>query len=215
MTGEHGFGGYTRIGDPGAAALMIFGMALLWVGITEVFVEEAIGALIYGLLIGAVIQSTASILAFIRGANYLGTLLATFGIWLLGFHLLVRNPDLGTPEARGWYALVLEVPIVLLAVPAIRERAIAIMLAFLFLFFVALFLGLNFLEEENWMAKALGWSAFLASLPIFFLAFERLMKAVEPAHAPRAAEFTDVEERGHAAAAAAPRPVPGAASRAH
>ena len=192
-------GGLTApIGDPGAAGLMTFGLALTWVWVAEVINHQASGALVYGLLIGGIGQVGAGTLAIIRRDNYLGNLLITYGIWLIGFHFLSLNAKLGTPDARAWWSLALIVPSLLLLVPAIRERSIPIVVAFVFLIALELFLGLALLNPgTSWLAKATGWFAFLAAIPIYFLSYERLIKAVEPAHAVRAAGFDEVETRGH------------------
>ena len=192
--------GAAQIGDAGAAGLFTFGLALSWVFIAEVVEHKAAGALVYGLLIGGMGQLLAGTLALIRRDNYLGTLLVTYGIWLIGFHFLSRNPELGVPDARAWWSLALIVPSLILVIPAVRERSVPIISAFVFLIALELLLGLALLNPETtWLGKAVGWSALLAAVPIYFLGYERLMKAVEPVHAPSVPEFDDVEERGHRA----------------
>ncbi|MEI2778670.1 MAG: hypothetical protein V9G19_22430 [Tetrasphaera sp.] len=171
----------TRMSDPGAAALMTFGMALLYVFVVDVLNHHARGALLYGLLIAGVYQSIVSLLEHSRGDAYIGNLLGLFGIWLIGYFLLLNaNPEkVATADAKGWYVLVLLVPVVLLALPAIKKKLVAIELAFLFLFFVILFLGLGFLQPTmTWLGPATGWAALCAAMPILYLAYERLMGAV-------------------------------------
>ena len=192
-------GGLTsQIGDAGAAGLMTFGLALTWVGVAEVVDHKATGALVFGLLVGGIGQVVAGVIAIIRRDNYLGNLLLTYGIWLLGFHFLSLNAKLGTPDARAWWSLALIIPSLLLLVPAVRERSIPIIAAFVFLIALEFFLGLALLNTDtSWLGKAVGWCAFLAAIPIYFLSYERLIKAVEPAHAAHAAGFDEVEARGH------------------
>ncbi|MGZ4541882.1 MAG: hypothetical protein ACXVXI_01905 [Mycobacteriaceae bacterium] len=192
-------GGLTsQIGDAGAAGLMTFGLALTWVGVAELIDHKAGGALVFGLLVGGIGQVGAGVIAIIRRDNYLGNLLLTYGIWLIGFHFLSLNAKLGTPDARAWWSFALIIPSLLLLVPAVRGRSIPIIAAFVFLIALEFFLGLALLNADtSWLGKAVGWCAFLAAIPIYFLSYERLIKAVEPAHALQAAEFDAVETRGH------------------
>ncbi|WP_182358736.1 hypothetical protein [Tomitella gaofuii] len=185
------------IGDPGGAALFTFGLALTWVFIAEVVDHDATGALVFGLLVGGIGQTLGGIIAILRKDNYLGNLLLTYGIWLIGFFLLSLN-DLGSTNARAWWSFALVIPSLFLAVPAVRTRATAIILAFIFLIGLEVFLGLALLNTDvSWLGKAVGWLALASALPIYYLAYERLMRAVEPEHAPHGAEFDAVEERGH------------------
>ncbi|GAA4803878.1 hypothetical protein [Tomitella cavernea] len=62
---------------------------------------------------------------------------------------------------------------------------IAIILAFIFLIGLEVFLGLALLNNDvSWLGKAVGRLALASALPIYYLAYERLMRTVE--------------ERGHA-----------------
>lgn len=188
----------TLLGDAGPAALFTFGLALSWVWVAEVVDHDAKGALVYGLLIGGIGQTLGGVIAIIRRDNYLGNLLLTYGIWLIGFYLLSVDPDLGGANARGWWSFALIIPSLFLMVPAIRERSIPIVLAFVFLIALEFFLGLSLLNTDvGWLPTAVGWSAFASAFPIYFLAYERLAKAVEPTHAVPVAEFDAVERRGH------------------
>lgn len=188
----------SQIGDAGAAGLMTFGLALTWVGVAELINHQASGALVYGLLVGGIGQVGAGTIAIIRRDNYLGNLLLTYGIWLIGFHLLSLNAKLGTPDARAWWALALIIPSLLLVVPVIRERSNPIIAAFVFLIALEFFLGLALLNPATaWLAKVVGAFAVLAAIPIYFLSYERLIKAVEPTRAVHAAGFDEVEARGH------------------
>ncbi len=186
------------IGDPGGAALFTFGLALTWVFIAEVVDHDAKGALVFGLLVGGIGQTLGGIIAVLRKDNYLGNLLMTYGIWLIGFFLLSIN-SLGNTNARAWWSFMLIIPSLMLAVPAVRTRATPIILAFVFLIGLELFLGLALLNTDTaWLGKAVGWFALASAFPIYYLAYERLMKAVEPQHAPHGVEFDQVEAAGHA-----------------
>lgn len=188
----------TLIGDPGAAGLLLFGMALTWVFVAEVVDHDARGALVYGLIAGGLGQALCGIFSIIRRDNYLGNLLITYSFWLIGFFLLSVDSNLGNANARGWWSLGLIIPSLFLMIPAIRERVIPIILAFVFLIPTLLFLGLSLLNADvGWLPLAVGWSAFASAFPIFFLAYERLISAVEPVHAVSVPEFDEVERRGH------------------
>ena len=172
--------GATSIADPGAAALLSFGMALLCVWVVEIITPQSRGVIAFGLLFAGLLQSIASILIFIRGDAYLGTLLAVFGTWLVAYHFFGMNERFGNPTARGWFALILEVACVMLAIPAVRRRIVPILLAFAFLAIMIFFLGMQLITGHEWMGLALGWSAFAAAIPILYLCYERLMAAVPP-----------------------------------
>ena len=168
------------IGDPGGAALFTFGLALTWVFFAEVVNHDAIGALVFGLLVGGIGQTIGGVLAIIRRDNYLGNLLITYGIWLIGFFLLSIH-ELGNADARAFWSFALVIPSVFLAVPAIRSGATAIIVAFVFLIALELFLGFSLLHGDvTWLGKAVGWSALASALPIYYLGYERLMGAVAP-----------------------------------
>lgn len=186
------------IGDPGGAALFTFGLALTWVFIAEVVNHDASGALVFGLLVGGIGQTLGGIIAVIRKDNYLGNLLLTYGIWLIGFHLLSVS-ELGNADARAWWSFMLIIPSVFLAVPAVQTRATAIILAFVFLIGLEIFLGLALLNGDiSWLGMAVGWFALASAFPIYYLAYERLIGAVEPQHAPEE-EFGAIETQGHTA----------------
>ncbi|GAA4666132.1 hypothetical protein [Gordonia humi] len=168
------------IGDPGGAALFTFGLALTWVFFAEVVDHAASGALVFGLLVGGLGQTLGGVIAIIRKDNYLGNLLITYGLWLIGFHLLSIH-EMGSPAARGFWSFALVVPSLFLLVPAIRMRAVAIILAFVFLIALELFLGFAMLNGDiAWLGKAVGWSALASAVPIYYLGYERLMGAVTP-----------------------------------
>ena len=92
--------GYTGVADPGAAALLSFGMALLCVWVVEIITPQSRGVIAFGLLFAGLLQSISSILIFIRGDAYLGTLLAVFGTWLVAYHFFGMNERFGTTTAR-------------------------------------------------------------------------------------------------------------------
>ncbi|ALG85284.1 GPR1/FUN34/YaaH family transporter [Gordonia phthalatica] len=168
------------IGDPGGAALFTFGLALSWVFVAEVLDHDAKGALVFGLLVGGIGQTLGGIIAILRRDNYLGNLLLTYGLWLIGFHVLSVS-ELGSTSARGWWSFALVIPSLFLVIPAIKIKNVAIISAFVFLIALEVVLGLSLVTENASLNPIVGWLAFLSALPIYYLAYERLMHAVEPA----------------------------------
>ncbi|MBM7366946.1 GPR1/FUN34/YaaH family transporter [Gordonia hydrophobica] len=178
------------IGDPGGAALFTFGLALSWVFVAEVLDHDAKGALVFGLLVGGIGQTLGGIIAILRRDNYLGNLLLTYGLWLIGFHVLSVS-ELGSTSARGWWSFALVIPSLFLVIPAIKMRNVAIISAFVFLIALEVVLGLSLVTENASLNPLVGWLAFLSALPIYYLAYERLMHAVEPQPAPEERTATE------------------------
>ena len=104
-------------------------------------------ALNYAVLVAGIAEVLGGVLAIIRGTGYPAYVTTTFGIWLLGFYLLVTSGSANkefTPDALAWYSLVLIVPVAILAVPAFAHRNVLFMIAFLALLGLLLFLGLGY-----------------------------------------------------------------------
>jgi hypothetical protein len=90
-------------------------------------------ALDYAILAGAIAEVVAGLLAVIRGLAYPGYVTMIFGIWLLGFALLLIFGTANkafTPDAIAWYLWVLIPPVAIMAVPAIVHRHIPFIIAF-------------------------------------------------------------------------------------
>lgn len=144
--------------DPGAIGLSLFGFALFLYGIQfVVYAGAAPGtatssvATTYAILVAAVGETLAGLLYILRGQGYQASVLCAFGLWLLGLYLLLtlgaENKNFA-PDAVGWYAIALIVPVAFMAIPSILHRNVAFILAFAALIGVLLFLGLGFLSAN-------------------------------------------------------------------
>jgi succinate-acetate transporter protein len=116
----------------------------------------------YAVLVGGIAEVLAGVLGIIRGIGYPGYVTTTFGIWLLGFYLLITSGAANkafTPDAIAWYSLVVIVPVVILAVPAVVHRNIPFIIAFLGLILLLLFLGLGYHSLQDQLNAAAAKSA--------------------------------------------------------
>jgi hypothetical protein len=71
----------------------------------------------------------------------------TFGIWLIGFFLLLRvgaKDETFTPDAVGWYTLILIIPVAIFAVPEFVTLDFPFMIAFAAIIVLLLLLGVAF-----------------------------------------------------------------------
>jgi succinate-acetate transporter protein len=99
----------------------------------------------------------AGVLAIIKGIAYPGYVTAIFGLWLIGFYLLVTSGAASkefTPDALAWYVLILVVPVAILAVPAVMHREIAFAAAFVALIVLLLLLGLGYHSVNHALSAA-------------------------------------------------------------
>ena len=144
--------------DPGAIGLSLFGFALFVYGIQfVVYANAAPGAAtssvatIYAVLVAAIGETLAGVLYLLRGQGYQASILCGFGLWLFGLYLLLtlgaENKNF-SPDAVGWYAIALIVPVAFMAIPSVRHRNVAFSLAFAALIGVLLFLGIGFLSAD-------------------------------------------------------------------
>jgi succinate-acetate transporter protein len=144
--------------DPGAIGLSLFGFALFVYGIQFVaYAGAAPGAAtssvatIYAVLIAGIGETLAGILYVLRGQGYQASILCAFGLWLLGLYLLLTlgaDNKAFSPDAVGWYAVALIVPVAVMAIPSIQHRNAAFIVAFLALIGLLLFLGMGFLSAN-------------------------------------------------------------------
>jgi succinate-acetate transporter protein len=206
------------MGDPMPVAYGLFAFALAVYGIRFSGVSAATlaagpetVALNYAVLIAGIAETLAGILAVIRGSAYPGYVTSVFGIWLIGFYLLITSGAASkefTPDALAWYVLVLIVPVVILAVPAAVHRELAFTVAFAALIVLLLLLGLGYHNLSNALSaatasgkppavstavdlvKASSWFGFLAAVAIWWV-FARevykstgLLRARRPRSAP-------------------------------
>jgi hypothetical protein len=140
-----------------AFALAVYGIRFASVSATTVAAAPTTVALDYAILVAGVAETVVGVLAVIRGIAYRGYVTTIFGIWLLGFYLLItsgaQNKEF-TPDALAWYVLVLIVPVALLAVPSIVHRNIPFIVAFVAILGVLLLLGLGYHDLHNAIAAA-------------------------------------------------------------
>jgi hypothetical protein len=176
--------------DPGAIGLSLFGFALFVYGIQfVVYAGAAPGtatssvATIYAVLVAAIGETLAGVLYLLRGQGYQASILCGFGLWLLGLYLLLtlgaENKNF-SPDAVGWYAIALIVPVAFMAIPSIQHRNAAFILAFLALIGVLLFLGIGFLSADlaarppvppsAGLLRVSGIFAWIAAAPLWFAA---------------------------------------------
>lgn len=170
--------------DPGIFPLLLFGYSLLVLGAELLVAPQAAGALVFAIFIAGVAQTLGGLWEISRAKNYLGSVLATFGIWLLGLFLLQtlgRSLGMVTPQTSAVYFLVLLVPILLLGIPAFKHAMPwPIRGAFVALFLLVLAAGLNFLLANDALRVAAGAFALLAALCIWTLAAEHIAAAAMP-----------------------------------
>jgi succinate-acetate transporter protein len=118
--------------DPGAIGLSLFGFALFVYGIQfVVYAAAAPGtatssvATIYAVLVAAIGETLAGIFYLLRGQGYQASILCAFGLWLFGLYLLLTlgaDSKAFSPDAVGWYAVALIVPVAFMAMPSIQHR---------------------------------------------------------------------------------------------
>jgi hypothetical protein len=150
--------------DPTPVAFALFAFALAVYGIRFASVSAATVAsapttvaLDYAILVAGIAETVVGVLAVIRGIAYRGYVTTIFGIWLLGFYLLITSGAENkafTPDALAWYVLVLIVPVALLAVPSVVHRNIPFIIAFVAILVVLLLLGLGYHDLHNAIAAA-------------------------------------------------------------
>jgi len=140
-----------------AFALAVYGIRFSGVSAATLAAGPETVALNYAVLIAGIAETLAGILAVIRGNAYPGYVTSVFGIWLLGFYLLITSGAASkefTPDALAWYVLVLIVPVVILAVPAAIHRQVAFTVAFVALIVLLLLLGLGYHNLSNALSAA-------------------------------------------------------------
>ena len=144
--------------DPGAIGLSLFGFALFLYGIQfVVYAGAAPGAAtssvatIYAILVAAAGETLAGILYILRGQGYQASILCGFGLWLFGLYLLLTlgaDNKAFAPDAVGWYAIALIVPVAYMAIPSVLHRNVPLVIAFVALIGLLLFLGIGFLSAN-------------------------------------------------------------------
>jgi hypothetical protein len=173
-----------------AFALAIYGVRFSDVKAATVAAGPVTVGLNYAVLIAAIGESICGILAVMKGLTYKGYILSIFGIWLWGFFFLITAGAASktfTPDSVGWYALLLCIPAIIMAVPAFKQRNIPLSMAFLGLIILQFFLGLGYHEVYNAIStatathsapklstavtllKVSAWAGWVASAALFWL----------------------------------------------
>ena len=173
-----------------AFALAVYGIRFASVSAATLAAGPATVALNYAVLIAGIAETLAGVLAVIKGSAYPGYVTSVFGIWLIGFYLLITTGAASkefTPDALAWYVLVLIVPVAILAVPAVIHREIAFSVAFVALIVLLLLLGLGYHNLNDALSgaaasgkppavstavdlvKASSWFGFIAAAAIWWV----------------------------------------------
>ncbi len=140
-----------------AFALCLYAVRFIDVGPATIAASSKSDAFVYALLVAGLAETVCGVLALIRGQTYQGSVASTFGIWLLGFFLLLTvgaNGKAFTPDAVGWYALILIVPVAIFAVPEFVHRNVPLMIAFTTIIVLLVLLGLGYHDLNNDLVKA-------------------------------------------------------------
>lgn len=140
-----------------AFALGVYFIRFVSVDVTTLAAGPTTVGLDYAVLIAGIGEIFAGVLGLIRGIAYPAYVTTIFGIWLIGFYLLVTSgaeSKAFTPDALAWYVLVLIVPVAILAVPAIVHRNYPFTIAFVALFGLLILLGLGYHDLYNAVATA-------------------------------------------------------------
>lgn len=164
-----------QLGNPGVFGLATFGFALAALSFQVLLNPEAAGATLYAILVAAIGETIAGMWAIARGNTYLAGVLTTFGIWLFGFYMLrTQGEELGlvNPASEGAYVLLLNIPVIYLAIPAFRGRMWVLSAAFAALIAMLFFLGFGYYFENEMLRTGAGVLALIAAIPIFYLSYE-------------------------------------------
>lgn len=172
-----------------AFALGIYAVRFIPAHISTLQAGSATVGLNYAVLVAGIAETLAGLFGIVRGVAYPSYVTATFGIWLIGFYLLVTQGAESkefTPNALAWYVLALVVPVAILAVPAIVHRNIPFVIAFIALIVLLLTLGIGYHEVYSQVSaaaagghapslggatnllKVSGWAGLIAALAIWF-----------------------------------------------
>jgi len=168
-----------NIGDAGLFGLLAFGFSLAVLGVAFTISKSALGAATYALLYAGALEFIGGLFLIVRGDTYLGSIIAVFGGWLLGFFMLLtqgRALNLFNEISAATYMFCLEPPIIFMAIPAIKARHGVVIGAFVGLFLLVLGLGLNYLQPSDGMRYFTGAMAYLSAFFIWWLALKDVMK---------------------------------------
>lgn len=173
-----------------AFALAVFGIRFVTLDVASLAAGSTSVAVDYAVLIAGLVEVLCGILGIIRGMDYTAYITTIFGMWLIGFFLLITSGAENkafTPNAVAWYALVLIIPVLIIAVPAVARRNIPLIIAFVALLGLLLLVGLGYhtlfdritsaattktapdVGSVVNLLKASGWFAFVAAAAIWWV----------------------------------------------
>jgi len=201
------------IGEPLPVAFALFGFALAIFGVRFYDVSASTLAsgpvtvgLNYALLVAGIGESIAGIISIVRGSVYSGYIVTAFGLWLIGFFLMATTGVKAaafTTDAFAWYALMLLVPVVILAVPAFVKHEIVLSFAFVALAALLLLFGLGYHDVYTTatsaapvkdfstavdLLKVSAWCSFAGAVAIWWLFAQAVYRITGVLHQGETAE---------------------------
>jgi len=188
----------SRLSNSSIFLLLGFGFGVAVLGVQQLVPNrpEFIAAAVYALIVAALAEFVGGLWAFLRGETYLGSIGTTFGVWLVGYYLMLTG---GITAAVYNFALV--IPVALLMIPAVKFRLHLFTAIFLFLLLLLLFLGLanTPIAAATTMARLAGLSALVTALLLWWAAWGAIkglmaeMGAEAPQVAPEAGGVVEEE----------------------
>jgi len=173
------------LGNPAIFTLLGFGFSVGVLGVQQLLsYPELIGAAVYAIVVGAIAEFVGGMWCFARGETYMGSIVATFGAWLIGYFLLVTQGaslKLFHPLSGALFCLVLIPPVIMLTLPAIKMRLAGLVWAFIFLIALLLFLGLANLPlaGARTFQKIAGVCGIVSAIILWSLAWKAIRQMAE------------------------------------
>ena len=174
-----------KLGNPGIFTLLGFGYSVAVLGVQQILpYPELMGAAIYAIIVGAIAEFIGGMWCFARGETYIGSIVATFGAWLIGYFLLVTQGialKVFHPMSGALFCFVLIPPVIMLTAPAVKLRLKELTLAFIFLIGLLLFLGLANLpiSGATVFQKIGGIFAILSAIVLWDLAWKAIKQLMD------------------------------------
>jgi succinate-acetate transporter protein len=196
----------SRLSNSSIFLLLGFGFGVAVLGVQQLVPNrpEFIAAAVYALIVAALAEFVGGLWAFLRGETYLGSIGTTFGVWLVGYYLMLTGgitAELYHPYSAAVYNFALVIPVALLMIPAVKFRLHLFTAIFLFLLLLLLFLGLanTPIAAATTMARLAGLSALVTALLLWWAAWGAIkglmaeMGAEAPQVAPEAGGVVEEE----------------------
>lgn len=164
-------------GNPNIFGLSAFGFSLFLLGMEMVVSRDIAGGALYGLLLAGILEFVAGMWMIAKGESYLASIMTIFGAWLICFFLLMthgKSIGVFSGASAGWYMLAMEVPIVMLAIPAFVQKKAILSAAFACLIALVFALGLGFILASNLWFFVSGICAFASALFIWWLLWHNI-----------------------------------------